>query len=38
MLKGVSNETPGSLICWNYLWYVVAALAGMVAAIAIQNL
>ena len=37
-MKGASNETPGSLICWNYLWYVAAALAGMIAAIAIQNL
>jgi hypothetical protein len=37
-MKGVRNGTPGSLISWNYLWYVAAALALMVAAIGIQNL
>ncbi len=36
-MKGFSNEMPGSLICWNYLWYVAAALAVMVAAIVIKN-
>src|SRR5438045_5069531 len=37
-MTAVSNERPGSIICWHYLWYVAAALAMMVAAIAIQNL
>src|SRR5438128_1016182 len=37
-MTGVSNERPGSIIRWHYLWYVAAALAMMVAAIAIQNL
>jgi hypothetical protein len=34
---GVSNERPGSIIRWHYLWYVAAVLAMMVAAIVIQN-
>jgi hypothetical protein len=37
-MKGVSNETPGRLIHWNYVWYVAAALAAMIAAIALENL
>ena len=36
-MVGVSNERPGSIIRWHYLWYVAAALAMMVAAIVIQN-
>lgn len=37
-MKSVSSEPPISLIRWNYLWYVAAALIVMVAAITIQNL
>jgi hypothetical protein len=37
-MRGFSNEPPPSLIRWNYLWYVAAALAVMVAAIVVQNL
>jgi len=37
-MRGVSSEPPTSLIRWNYLWYVAAALIVMVAAITIQNL
>ena len=36
-MTGVGNERAGSIIRWHYLWYVAAALAMMVAAIAIQN-
>jgi hypothetical protein len=37
-MKGLSNQMPGGLIRWSYLWYVAAALAVMIAAIVIQNL
>lgn len=37
-MTGPSNETPSGLICWNYLWYVAAALAVMVAAVVSQDL
>lgn len=37
-MSDVSSEPPTSLIRWNYLWYVAAALIVMVAAIVIQNL
>ena len=37
-MRGFSNEPSRSLIRRNYLWYVAAALAVMVAAIAIQDL
>ena len=37
-MTGMTNGTPGSIIRWHYLWYVAAARAIMVAAIAIRNL
>jgi hypothetical protein len=36
-MTAVSNDRPGSIIRWHYLWYAAAALAIMIAAIAIRN-
>ena len=37
-MVAVSNERPGSIIRWHYVWYVAAVFAMMIAAIVIQNL
>jgi uncharacterized membrane protein len=34
----ISAERPESLIRWSYLWYVVAAIAAMIAAVVVRNL
>lgn len=36
-MTAFSNDRPGSIIRWHYLWYAAAALAIMIAAIAIRN-
>jgi uncharacterized membrane protein len=34
----ISAERPQSLIRWSYLWYAVAAIAAMIAAVVVRNL